>query len=281
MGPVWAPISPSAGCFFHAGSHDAPGSESALAPRIVSGPILLTGLAHCATCKGAMTLRTGTSKSGMVHRHYTCSICARQGKVACKGRLIRMDRLDTLVVDHLQERLFQPERLTVLLGSVMAPRSERVGEVDMRVVRLQTEITDADERLKRFYQMVENGLTDLDDILKGRVGALKHDRERAKAALDRICGIRSSTMTFDPETIEQFGRLMRDSIATGAIPFRKAYLQAVIDRIEVDDDVVRIVGNTATLEQAIAGGATSSNGVRRSLSPPQPIASMTKRCMRL
>ena len=48
---------------------------------------------------------------------------------------------------------------------------------------------------------------------------------------------------------------MRDNIATGAIPFRKAYLQAVIERIEVDDDVVRIVGNTATLEQAIAGGA--------------------------
>ena len=26
-------------------------------PRVVSGPILLTGLAYCATCSGAMTLR--------------------------------------------------------------------------------------------------------------------------------------------------------------------------------------------------------------------------------
>ena len=33
-------------------------------PRTVSGPILLTGLAVCATCDGGMTLRTGTLKTG-------------------------------------------------------------------------------------------------------------------------------------------------------------------------------------------------------------------------
>src|SRR5215471_14350405 len=34
------------------------------APRVTTGPILLTGLAVCATCRGGMTLRTGTSKGG-------------------------------------------------------------------------------------------------------------------------------------------------------------------------------------------------------------------------
>src|SRR5262249_53495035 len=33
------------------------------APRAVTGPILLTGLAFCASCAGAMTLRTGTSRT--------------------------------------------------------------------------------------------------------------------------------------------------------------------------------------------------------------------------
>lgn len=37
-------------------------------PRVVTGPILLTGLAVCATCSGSMTLRTGTSRSGHVHK---------------------------------------------------------------------------------------------------------------------------------------------------------------------------------------------------------------------
>ena len=66
-------------------------------PRIITGPILLTGLAVCATCGGGMTLRTGTSHRGDVYKYYTCSTQARQGKTRCGGRSIRMDKLDALV----------------------------------------------------------------------------------------------------------------------------------------------------------------------------------------
>ena len=69
-----------------------------LPPRVVTGPILLTGIATCAGCGGGMTLRTG--KTGR-YRYYTCSTCARQGKSACKGRSIPMDKLDRLVTDRL------------------------------------------------------------------------------------------------------------------------------------------------------------------------------------
>ncbi|MGX7745226.1 recombinase family protein, partial [Rhodopseudomonas parapalustris] len=60
----------------------------------------------------------------------------------------------------------------------------------------------------------------------------------------------------------QFGRIMRENIANGEIPFRKAYLRAVIDRIEVDDHTVRIVGDSATLEQVIAGKSVPAAGIR-------------------
>jgi site-specific DNA recombinase len=40
-----------------------------VAPRIVSGPTLLTGICFCAGCGGAMTLRTGNSRR---YRYYTC-----------------------------------------------------------------------------------------------------------------------------------------------------------------------------------------------------------------
>ena len=39
-------------------------SPKVVPPRVTTGPILLTGLAVCATCGGGMTLRTGTSKGG-------------------------------------------------------------------------------------------------------------------------------------------------------------------------------------------------------------------------
>ncbi len=233
------------------------------APRVVTGPILLTGLTVCASCGGAMTLRTGTSKSGAVHKYYTCSTCARQGKVACKGRSIPMQKLDDLVTEHLYERLFHPARLTAILASVAANRAEKALDVDRRVAGLQTEVTDAEEKLKRLYKMVEDGVTDLDDILKDRLASLKFDRDRAKTALDRIKSHNAAPTAFDSEAIERFGRAMRENITSGDIPFRKAYIQSVVDRIEVDDGVVRIIGDKSTLEQVIAGKAVASGGVRR------------------
>src|SRR5271166_3399047 len=52
-------------------------SPALTAPRITSGPTLLTGICFCAGCGRAMTLRTG--KSGR-YRYYTCSTKARQGE---------------------------------------------------------------------------------------------------------------------------------------------------------------------------------------------------------
>jgi hypothetical protein len=79
-------------------------SPALTAPRITSGPTLLTGICFCAACGMAMTLRTG--KSGR-YRYYTCSTRARQGDTGCRGRTVPMDKLDTLVADHLEWRLLQ------------------------------------------------------------------------------------------------------------------------------------------------------------------------------
>ncbi len=46
---------------------------------------------------------------------------------------------------------------------------------------------------------------------------------------------------------------MRDNIAVGDVPFRKAYTRSVVARIEVDGNVIRIIDDKATLKQAVAG----------------------------
>jgi site-specific DNA recombinase len=231
-------------------------SPRVVAPRLTTGPILLTGLAVCATCGGAMTLRTGTSSTGTVHRYYTCSTCARKGKTACKGRSIRMEKLDGLVTDVLVERLLHPELLAVLLSSLRARRAEKADSVNRRMMALQREVTDAEDRLKRLYRLIENGVTDLDDVLKDRLNSLKSDRDRANAALDAAKSQRVADIRIDPALIESFGRTMRENVTSGSVPFRKAYLRSLVDVIEVDDAQVRIKGSKDVLERAIlAGGA--------------------------
>ena len=232
-----------------------------VAPRVVTGPILLTGIAACAGCSGAMTLRTGTSSTGKVHKYYTCSTCARQGKTACKGRSVPMDRLDSIVVENLAEQLFQPERLKLILGKLAERRSEQAAEIDQRVAALRSDLTTAEDKLKRLYAMVESGITELDDILRERLSTLKTERDRAKEALERI-RIRPAAPAFDAHALECFGRLMRQNITSGPVSFRKAYIKSVVDRIEVDDHSIRIIGDKNTLENVIAGDQSANPNVR-------------------
>lgn len=236
--------------------------------REVTGPILLTGLATCAHCGAAMTLRTGTSKSGKVHRYYACSTNGRQGKAGCQGRSVPMHKLDELVTDHLTSALLQPARLQETIASLWAGRAAKQGEVDGRIGALRAEVSTAEEKLRRLYQLVEDGVTDLDDMLKERLATLKAERDRAKTALDRIHAAERPPATIAPELIEEFGTLMRRNITEGTIPFRKAWLRSIVDRVEVDADTVRIIGDKANLEQVIAAANTGSlnePGVRSSV----------------
>jgi site-specific DNA recombinase len=245
-------------------------SPRVAAPRVTTGPILLTGLAVCATCGGGMTLRTGTSRSGAVHRYYTCSTQARKGKGGCKGRSNPMGKLDSLVTNQLVECLFRPERLADILSSLIAHRVEKAQSLSDRVLGLRREVTDAEDKLKRLYRLVEEGVTDLDDVLKDRLSNLKAERDRAKAALDRAGAHAVPVIQIDPVRIQRFGELMRHNLTNGSVPFRKAYLRSIIDTVEVDDTRVRIKGSKDVLECAVladrAGDTDGSQMSTRALS---------------
>jgi len=120
-------------------------SPALTAPRVVSGPTMLTGICFCAACGKAMTLRTG--KSGQ-YRYYTCSTKARQGDTGCKGRTVPMERLDTLVADHIERRLLQPARLEEILSSVLDRREERAERRASHVAELRKRAAEAEAKLK-------------------------------------------------------------------------------------------------------------------------------------
>jgi hypothetical protein len=210
-----------------------------------------------------MTLRTGTSKTGAVHRYYACSTCARKGKTVCKGRSIPMAKLDNLVTTHMNERLFQPERLAIILSSLSSRRSDKADSVNARVTALQREVTDADDKLKRLYRLIEDGMTEMDDVLKDRLNSLKADRDRTKAALERAKSHSSQAIQIDPALLERFGRTMRENLTSGSISFRKAYLQSVIEVIEVDDTQIRIKARRRTRKSGPREPEWDHSGVRR------------------
>ena len=126
-------------------------SPAVTAPRVVSGQTLLTGICFCAACGGATTLRTG--KSGR-YRYYTCCTKARQGETGCKGRTVPMEKLDSVVAEHIEHRLLQPKRLEHILSRVLDRREERAKRRTAHIAELRRRATEADAKLKRLYDAI-------------------------------------------------------------------------------------------------------------------------------
>mgnify|MGYP001081887065 CR=1 FL=1 len=232
------------------------------APRVVTGPILLTGLARCAHCGGGMTQRTGTSSTGRVYAYYACASRAQKGPTACRGNTIRMAFLDDLVLTALRENMFTPERLTELLSVIAAKRQERTVAVDRRLASLKSQVVDAEDRLKRLYRGIEEGIVELDDLLRERLVELKADRQKAQAAYDHAAAQASPSAAIDPDKIAAFSRLMTDLLANGETPARKAYLRTLIGAIIVGDKSVKIVGSREAVRAAVLGKPSPLQNVR-------------------
>jgi site-specific DNA recombinase len=222
--------------------------------RITSGPTLLTGICFCAKCGGAMTLRTGKGSAGGVYRYYTCSTKARQGETGCKGRSIPMQRLDDLVVGHLEERLLQPERLEIILASVLDRRQERTERRREHLAELNKRITETDQRLNRLFDAPG---------LKERIAGLKAireqaatDAERAQAALDS-----AGNQALTPEMVMIFARAARQRIRLDGGGYRRDHLRALAQRVEVADTEVRIMGSKSELLRTLVAASGGKSGV--------------------
>jgi site-specific DNA recombinase len=229
-------------------------SPALTAPRVVSGPTLLTGICFCAGCGMAMTLRTG---KGGRYRYYTCSTKVRQGETGCTGRTVPMHKLDTLVADHIEQRLLQPARLESILSSVLDRRKERAERRTAHIAELRKRASEADAKFKRLYDAIENGVADLTDpMLKDRIAELKAIRDQARADAERAeDAIERLGPTITPQTLKTFARHARKRMRTESGGYRRDHLRALAQRVEVDRKEVRIMGSKSVLLRTLVAAS--------------------------
>src|SRR5688500_2413900 len=103
-----------------------------------------------------MTLRAGTSSVGREYRYYTCSTKARQGTKGCPGITVPMDRLNEAVISHLEWRLLDPKRLEKLMDQILERWDQWVNQRRLHVADLECCATEAEAKLKRLYEAIEN-----------------------------------------------------------------------------------------------------------------------------
>lgn len=231
-------------------------SPAMVAPRIVSGPTLLTGICFCAGCGGAMTLRTG--KSGR-YRYYTCCTKARQGATGCPGRTVPMEKLDNLVAEYIEQRLLQPRRLEQLLSHVLDRRTERAERRQLHIAELRKRAAEADAKLRRLYDAIENGVADLSDpMLKERIGELKATRDQARLDAERAeDAIERAGPAITPQALRTFARTARKRMRTDGGGYRRDHLRALAQRVEVDQKELRIMGSKSALLRTLVAASSA------------------------
>lgn len=226
--------------------------------RVVSGPTLLIGIARCgcASCGGAMTIRTG--KSGQ-YRYYACSRRATRGETACTGRSIRMEKLDGIVLEALAERVLAPERLPELLTAFLEKSEESDQRRREELALLRAAKTNSEGALNRLYELVESGLASPSD--RDFAERLTHHRQRIAALKTDITSLErqlaSSQRRITPDVIGRFGKLLRDGLRADNPSLRQAYTRLLIDEVTVETDRVQIRGSRKALERAVIATAAS------------------------
>ena len=233
-------------------------------PRVVSGPNLLTGICYCGNCGGAMTLRTG--KNGR-YRYYACSIRARQGETGCKGRAIPMDKLDRIVVSHIEERLLDPERIEDVLASLLDRRQESVERRSQHITELNQRAAEADMRLKRLYEAIEAGSLDpAESALGERIAGLTAIRDQARADAVRTEAMLKSSAhkSLTGAAVRELASEARTGLRLEKGGYRRDHVRAFAQHVEVADDAIYINGSKNTLLRALIatkGGKSAGIGV--------------------
>ena len=145
-----------------------------------------------------------------------------------------------------------------LLAGLVQRQTAKDEDHGARLSALRAKTTDAQTRLDRLYAAIESGVADAgDETLKGRIAAVKTDRDLAQIAFDRAVAETSPRTRITEERIAAFVDVMRTNVLTGDTPFRRAYIRSVIDQVEVDDEEIRIIGRRTTLERLVMGGGAA------------------------
>ena len=232
-------------------------------PRFTASPTLLGGIAVCEACGAAMTARTGTSRRGVVYQYYACSAAGRKGATACKGQWVSAPKLDDAVTEGLVERLLQPAHVMSLLEEAAKARVAEKEAVHSRIAALTKEVKEVGDKLDRLYQAIEAGVVSITDpSLKKRIDDAVADRDRAQAALERILASETSVRTIDPMKVQIFSSAMATTLRTGDVGVRKAWVNALVDRIIVGKTGIRVIGKKDLIARAIDAGDDLSRTAR-------------------
>ncbi len=238
--------------------------------RSSSSPLLLSGLAKCASCGASLELLTGSKRlrdgSRRTYRHYRCRN-VRRAKTTCESVPLAVHHLEHSVMSSIAAAALCKKRARTILQTLLdGPLTK---ERETTIARLRRQIDALQMRRERLIDAVEQG-----SMTPSMVATRLTELEASLAAVEReLAQVRAMHVPTAPsdELVERFRERAHAAI-TGDRTFATTYLRNLHPRVEVDNrGAILVVGGIArrivhAKQRAERGPNPQGTGVAASVS---------------
>ena len=193
---------------------------------------LLTGKLFCGTCKTQMIGTSGTSKTGAIHRYYTCANAINRGG-DCDRKNIQKDLIEDAVIAACRDAL-EEDTIEALVEYVA--KLNKADQESPEILRLQDEIKETEKRIEKLLDQMELGIDSerIGERLLQREADLETLRINLKMEMRKQERI-------DPDVTRSFLQGMKDGRYGDSIKLKKLFIQTFVDRIYLCDDHFEIM----------------------------------------
>jgi len=134
------------------------------APRVIGGPTLLIGIAHCGMPNFGAGMAVATRSSGR-YRYYKCDERRSRGASSCCCPNVRHDKLNPLVMKEVAKRIFDQDNLEELLCRVLDNSDEARKRKQTELRLCGHRLSEARKRLSNLHDEIEVATISASDVL--------------------------------------------------------------------------------------------------------------------
>lgn len=198
----------------------------------------LGGLLHCSHCGSKYAKVTSGTKKYGYHLNYTCySRCKKVKHMIkdpnCKNMNYRVETLDEIVFSEIRKLAIDPEYLKVL-----RKESDKISGQE-QLQSIQEEIKSIDAQLSRFMDLYGLGNYTIEQL----DAKTKPLSERKLKLLNEITKLKEESKVMTDKEVLKIVASFEEVLAKGDLEDRRSVIEALIDRIDIDNEDITIHWN--------------------------------------
>ncbi len=199
---------------------------------------ILTPFLRCASCGGPICVSAGGQPKKRTYL-YTCRT-RQESSAACSGVTIRVEKLDALVLEAIQEQVLAPEALDAILANALGGLADaQVDELATERERLANVIAELDRKIRLTATHAINGMIDESDA-KAITAPLLAQRDHARLQLAALPAAKPAPAvdTIDAEALRE---AVREAWTKQPLEERRNAINRVLEKVELSPGGLEIV----------------------------------------